>query len=106
MRSYKVIANADLQTLNFADSKTAIDFARHHLTHMDRIVFKDDNLPIELFFDYEKFIRGDVKRVRELRAINELREDEDKIGIKGTTHYLMQDGTKKKIDVEVMDYDP
>jgi hypothetical protein len=89
VRSHKAIANAELQTLNFADSKTAIDFARHHMTHMDKVVFRDDNLPIELFFDFERFIKGDVKRVRELRTVNELRDEDEKIGIKGKTHYIM-----------------
>lgn len=43
----------------------ATDFSRHHLTHLDPVVFGDDNLPLELFMDFDEWIRplaNEIKR--------------------------------------------
>jgi len=68
--------------MDFADCKVAIDFARHHLTHLDPVIFRDDNLPLELFIDYEEWIKDLAKRVKELRKENELTEEHEKHGLK------------------------
>ena len=45
-KSFAQIQNIDIQQMNYLDCKTAIDFSRHHLTHMDPVMFQDDKLPI------------------------------------------------------------
>jgi hypothetical protein len=47
----------EIQAMNWAECKVAIDFSRHHLTHLDPVVFTDDSIPVELFLDYERQIR-------------------------------------------------
>jgi hypothetical protein len=42
------------------------------LTHLDPVVFKDENLPLELFLDYDIWIRSLAKTVRDLKSDNEL----------------------------------
>ena len=73
--------------MNFSDSKVAIDFSRHHLTHLDPVVFKDENLPLELFLDYDIWIRSLAKTVRDLKNDNELLRQRDWRGIDATTFY-------------------
>jgi len=92
--------------MKFADCKVAIDFARHHLTHLDPVVFRDDNLPLELFLDYDRWIKSFAREIRDLRAENELREEHEQPGIPATTDYYLRDGSKTSIDVKVHDYDP
>ena len=82
------MAHQDLQSMTFADCKMAIDFTRHHLTHLDEVAFRDDNLPLELFLDYDKWIRPLTKSVKELKTQNELRDPDDIEGIKAKTHYF------------------
>lgn len=106
VKTYDQLANHELQSMNFADCKVAIDFVRHHLTHLDPVVFRDDNLPLELFVDYDEWIRPSAKNVRSLRAENELREERDKIGIEARTHYFMRDGSRNLIDVQILDFNP
>jgi hypothetical protein len=65
-RNYDEIINHDLMAFNFHDAKIAIDFQRHHLTHLDPLIFPDDNLPTELFLDYEVWIKDFAKAVREM----------------------------------------
>jgi hypothetical protein len=56
VKTYSEIVHHELSSLKFADCKIAIDFSRHHLTHLDPVVFRDDNLPLELFLDYDRWI--------------------------------------------------
>lgn len=66
VKTYSQIVHQDLQSMTFADCKIAIDFSRHHLTHLDPVAFRDDNLPLELFLDYDKWIRGLAKAIKNL----------------------------------------
>lgn len=92
--------------MNFSDSKVAIDFSRHHLTHLDPVVFRDENLPLELFLDYDIWIRSLAKTVRDLKSDNELLRQKDWRGIDAITFYYQIDGTKELIQVKVIDFDP
>ena len=56
VKTYEEIERGDLATLSFQECKVAIDFSRHHLTHVDRPVFKKDNIPLELFIDIHEWI--------------------------------------------------
>jgi len=106
VKTYSQIVHQDLQSMTFADCKIAIDFSRHHLTHLDPVAFRDDNLPLELFLDYDKWIRGLAKSVKNLQVDNELREADEAEGLEAKTHYYLKGGTKKPIDVQVLDFDP
>jgi hypothetical protein len=64
VKTYDQIANAELQSMNFMECKVAIDFTRHHLSHMDPVIFRDDNLPLELFLDYDEMIRPFARMIR------------------------------------------
>ena len=105
-RSYHEIVSEDQAPLNFADSKIAIDFSRHHLTHLDPVVFPDDTLPAELFLDYDVWIREFAKAVRDMKADNELVEGGQTPGLEAYTDYFMKDGARKAIPVRVQDFDP
>lgn len=65
----------------------AIDFSRHHLTHLDEVCFKDDTLALELFLDYDRWIRRLAKAIKESKIDNELRDPNDVEGIPAKTHY-------------------
>ena len=39
VKTYNEIVMQELQSMNFSDTKIAIDFARHHLTHLDPVIF-------------------------------------------------------------------
>jgi len=41
-----------------------------------------------------------------MRGVNELRDENEKIGIPAETIYFLSDGTRRPIDCEVMSYDP
>jgi hypothetical protein len=105
-RSYHEIVGEDQAPLNFADSKIAIDFSRHHLTHLDPVVFPDDTLPPELFLDFDVWIREFAKNVRDMKSENELVEGGHTPGLEAQTDYYMKDGTRRAIPVRVQDYDP
>ena len=92
--------------MTFADCKMAIDFSRHHLTHLDPVAFRDDNLPLELFLDYERWIRRLAKAIKEVKVDNELREPDDVEGIPAKTHYYSKGGGREQVDVQVLDFDP
>ena len=38
------------------DCKVAIDFSRHHLTHVDPMIFGEDRLPLELYVDFGEMV--------------------------------------------------
>ena len=105
-KTYEEIAGHDPQSMNFVDSKIAIDFSRHHLTHLDPVAFRDDNLPLELFLDYDRWIKGFAKDIKEMKVATELAEDRDRVGIDATTDYFFKDGSRKPIPVKVQDFDP
>ena len=105
-RSYHEIVTEGQAPLNFADSKIAIDFSRHHLTHLDPVVFPDDTLPAELFLDYDVWIREFAKAVRDMKADNELVDGGQTPGLEAFTDYFMKDGARKAIPVRVQDFDP
>lgn len=92
--------------MKFADCKIAIDFSRHHLTHLDPVVFRDDNLPLELFLDCERWIKSFAREVRDLKEANELKEEAERLGINATTEYYLRDGSSRSVQVQVHDYDP
>ena len=92
--------------MSFSDSKMAIDFTRHHLTHLDEMTFKDDSLPLELFLDFDIWIKGLAKAVKESKIDNELREPDDMQGIPAKTHYYSKKDGRSQVDVKVLDYDP
>ena len=89
--------------MNYLDCKTATDFARHHLTHLDPVMFQDDKLPIELFIDYEDWIQPLVSDIKEGQYENELNDNYE--GIDGKTDYYFKDGSRKSISVKVADFD-
>jgi hypothetical protein len=91
--------------MRYSDCKVAIDFARHHLTHLDPVVFREDNVPLELFVDYDRWIKAFASEVRDLREQNELREEHELVGIPATTHYCHCDGPNTTIPVKVVDFD-
>jgi hypothetical protein len=74
--------------MNFMECKVAIDFTRHHLSHMDPVIFRDDNLPLELFLDYDNMIRPFAREIRSLKDENELREEKYWKGLLAMTHYF------------------
>ena len=41
-----------------------------------------------------------------MRGVNELRDENEKIGIPAETIYFLSGGTRRPIDCEVMSYDP
>jgi len=92
--------------MNFVDCKIAVDFSRHHLSHLDPVVFRDDNLPLELFFDYDHWIKQFAKDLRDVKVANELTENQAQVGIDAKTDYFFKDGTRKSIDVKVCEFDP
>ena len=67
VQSYSQIANQELQALRFGECKVGIDFARHHLTHLDPCVFRDDHVPVELFLDYDGWVKPLAKATWDLR---------------------------------------
>jgi hypothetical protein len=89
--------------MNYLDCKTAIDFSRHHLTHIDPVMFQDDKLPIELFINYEDWIKPLFNQLKQKREENELNDDYE--GIDGETDYYFADGSRKSIEVKVSDFD-
>ena len=92
--------------MNFVDCKIAIDFSRHHLSHLDPVVFRDDTMPLELFFDYDHWIKQFAKDLKELKVANELTEDQELLGLDAKTDYFFKDGSRRSIDVKVTDFDP
>ena len=105
VRSYSQIVQQDAQSMRYSDCKVAIDFARHHLTHLDPVVFRDDNVPLELFVDYDKWIKPFAREARALKEQNELREEHELVGIAATTHYCHTDGPNTVLEVKVVDFD-
>ena len=75
VKSYSQIVHHDLQSMNFQDCKIAIDFSRHHLTHLDPVVFKEDKIPLELFTDFDQWIQPLFHKVRKARKDKELDEN-------------------------------
>ena len=91
--------------MRYSDCKVAIDFARHHLTHLDPVVFRDDNVPLELFVDYDRWIKGFAIETRALKEENELREEHEFVGIMASTHFSHPNGPNTTIEVKVVDFD-
>lgn len=106
VQTFSQIAQQSLQAMRFGDCKVAIDFARHHLTHLDPCVFRDDHVPPELFLDYDGWIKPFAKEVWQLRQQNEMREPHQWRGLPATTHWSRPGKMNQVIDVEVVDYDP
>ena len=92
--------------MSYRECKVAIDFSRHHLTHLDPCVFRDGHVPLELFVDYEAWIRPLARDVRALRDLNELRKPEEWRGIPAKTHWSRPGGGTEQVEVEVLDFDP
>lgn len=59
-----------------------------------------------MFLDFDVWIKDLAKACYDMRGINELRDENEKIGIPAETIYFLSDGTRKPIDCEVMSYDP
>ena len=74
------------------------------MTHLDPLVFPDDNLPTELFLDYERWIREFAKTVRQMQIDNELADNLP--GIEADTDYYLNNGQKIVVPCVVTDYDP
>ena len=73
---------------------------------MDPVVFRDDNVPVELFVDYDQWIKAFARDVRALREQNELRGERDQVGIHATTHFSRPGAPHAVISVNVVDFDP
>mmetsp|Transcript_42650 Transcript_42650/g.65422 ORF Transcript_42650/g.65422 Transcript_42650/m.65422 type:complete len:98 (+) Transcript_42650:1808-2101(+) len=72
VKTFSQIVSHDLQSMNFQDSKIAIDFARHHLTHLDPVVFREDKIPLELFTDFDQWISPLVIKMKKMKREKEL----------------------------------
>jgi hypothetical protein len=106
VQTYGQITGHNLQSMTFVDCKVAIDFSRHHLTHLDPVVFRDDNLPLELFLDYDEWIKGLAKEIKELRVGAELRAPHEMPGIPARTDCFLIGGGRRSMEVLVQDFDP
>lgn len=106
VQTYSKVINQDLQSMTFSDCKIAIDFSRHHLTHLDQITFKDDNLPLELFLDFDEWIKTLAKTVKDQKVQNELRTLDEIEGIPALTHYYSKVDGRSQVKVGVIDFDP
>ena len=104
VKTYSQIAKQELQSMDHTDCKIAIDFARAHLTHVDPVLFRNDKIPLELFIDYEDWIKPLYLQVREAKRDNE--RDRHNLGIVARTDYDFGDGVRKSIDVRVNDFNP
>ena len=74
------------------------------MTHVDPVLFRNDKIPLELFIDYEDWIKPLYLQVREAKHDNE--RDRHNLGIKARTDYDFGDGARKSIDVKVNDFNP
>ena len=72
VKSYDEIVIGSPFAFEFAECKIAIDFARHHLTHLDPVIFHDESLPLELFLDYDIWLKPFAKEIRDLQIAKEL----------------------------------
>jgi hypothetical protein len=110
VKSYQQIAVGggmqDRQALRYCDAKVAIDFARHHLTHLDPVVFRDENVPLELFVDYDHWIKNMARETKKMRRDHELCEEQDLPGIEANTYYCHPQAPNTALDVRVVDFDP
>ena len=86
--------------------KVVIDFVRHHLTNLDPVVFKDENLPPELFIELDRWIKPISRKLKMLKDENELRDDKDHIGIPAQTHLSSANGTYRSVDVNLVGFEP
>lgn len=68
-------------------------------------MFRDDKIPLELFIDFDEWIKPLFLKVRRLRLECQL-EEHELAGIKGKTDYYYRDGSRKSIPVLVSDFDP
>lgn len=96
VKTFSQIVSTELQSMNYQDCKVAIDFARHHLTHADPVLFRDDKIPLELFIDFDEWIKPLFLKVRQLKLECQL-EEHELAGIKGKTDYYYRDGSRKSI---------
>lgn len=92
--------------MNWAECKVAIDFSRHHLTHLDPVVFKDDSLPVELFLDYERQIRPLATKVKQRQRDTELAEEPYEAALEGGTLIYNRHHERIPIRIRVVDFDP
>ena len=91
--------------MNYQDCKFYIYFLRHHLTHADHVMFRDDKIPLELFIDFDEWIKPLFLKVRQLRLEYQIKEYKF-AGIKSKTDYYYRDESRKSILVLVSDFDP
>ena len=61
--------------MTYQDYKSAIDFTRHHLTHVDPMIFGDDRLNLELFVDFGHIVAPLLQRLIKKRNETELNSD-------------------------------
>jgi hypothetical protein len=105
-KSYGEILEQKQRSLTFAQCKVASDFSRHHLTHLDPVIFNDDNLPIELFMDFDEWIRPLANEIKKEKLANELSEDQERVGVSAITEYTHRDGTREPLEVTVQHFEP
>jgi hypothetical protein len=91
--------------MRYGESKVAIDFSRHHLTHLDPSVLRDQHVPVELFIDYDRWIKPLARETWALREQNELRKPHEWVGLPAFTHWSYG-RTNAEIEVRIVDYDP
>lgn len=70
------------------------------------MVFRDDNLPVELFLDFEERVRPLAKAVRERQAETELATNpyDGALDARAEVYDIKQE--KFVTDVKILDYDP
>lgn len=65
-----------MHSITYMDAKKLIVFNRIKLTHLDPIVFRDADLPIELFINYDEWIASLATTIKELDREQELVESD------------------------------
>ena len=68
----KLPIRKDLVSLNFQEIKSAVEFSRAHLSHMDNPIINENKLPLELFVDYETLVQPLFKEVKLANQTNRL----------------------------------
>ena len=75
------------------------------LTHLDVSCFNNDNLPPELFVNFAKWIEPVIKDIKKNAILNTGSNSKLRC-VQAETSYFLSDATAKKIDVNVIDFDP
>jgi hypothetical protein len=94
--------NTELINMGYKEIRAAIEFARAHLSNIDRVLVNTRHIPLELFIDFEDHIKPLIKKVKLGAQQNRL--NPNYLGVPAYTNIRFLEGPNETIRVFICDF--